>query len=61
MGKGDAYRKVNYKAWSEGYDRIFGSKSIETKETKIGVIHPKISDILKEENNNEKNNSCEST
>ncbi len=26
-GKGDTYRKVNYKKWAEEYDRIFKKKS----------------------------------
>lgn len=26
MSKGDTYRKVDYKKWSENYERIFGAK-----------------------------------
>ena len=27
-GKGDTYRKVDYKKWSENYDEIFRKKSV---------------------------------
>lgn len=40
-GKGDSYRKVNWKAWSEGYDRIFGKKESQSTAIKEGVMHPK--------------------
>ena len=32
-GKGDAYSPVDYKKWSDNWDKIFGKK------TKKGVIH----------------------
>lgn len=28
-GKGDSYRKVDQKKWSDNYDRIFGKKNVE--------------------------------
>lgn len=29
-GKGDKYRPVDYKKWSENWDNIFGKKDINT-------------------------------
>jgi hypothetical protein len=29
-GKGDKYRPVDYKKWSENWDKIFGKKNINT-------------------------------
>ena len=28
-GKGDRYRPVDHKKWSENYDRIFGKKALQ--------------------------------
>ena len=33
-GKGDTPRPVDYKKWSENYDRIFGKKKNDPKGTK---------------------------
>ena len=30
-GKGDTYRKVDLKKWSDNYDRIFGKKTPKRK------------------------------
>jgi len=34
-GKGDKYRPVDYKKWSENYDRIFGKKKKTSNKKKI--------------------------
>lgn len=34
-GKGDTYRKVDMKKWSENYDRIFGKKDTNKKNSPI--------------------------
>jgi hypothetical protein len=39
-GKGDAYRPVDYKKWSDGWDRIFGKKPT-TKPKKSSKKPPK--------------------
>ena len=36
-GKGDNYRPVNYTKFRENYDRIFGKKTNETKDSKSSV------------------------
>ena len=33
-GKGDSYRPVDYKKWSDNYDRIFGKKKVKVKSAK---------------------------
>lgn len=36
-GKGDSYRKVDQKKWSESYDRIF--KKPKVTDDKLRVLH----------------------
>lgn len=41
MSKGDTYRKVDYKKWSDNYERIFGvkdQKEVNNKESGKGVL-----------------------
>lgn len=33
-GKGDSYRPVDYKKWSDNYDRIFGKKKKQVKKVR---------------------------
>lgn len=40
-GKGDKYRPVDYKKWSENWDKIFGKKHINTPNTRRKKCQPK--------------------
>ena len=35
-GKGDKYRKIDFKKWDEGWESAFGDKSKKKKEKKNG-------------------------